>query len=181
MTGKIVIFDEQADKYIIGTLDGTPIMEIPKNGGSPDPPPGNGSGVIKGNFTPEFKLQSAASHPTGGILVGRYSVTEALAVVSFLFVWQPDHVAGVPGPTGTSRYYFLLPEIVRPYATNNVAEHGSVRMFDGKEEWSGVPSLYNAIDHAVIAEVDGQKWGVSTPFPLAKNTQYISLGIHWIP
>jgi hypothetical protein len=140
---------------------------------------GNGGEVVSANFVPVLKLQSASEQPSGGNLLGKYRIAPGIVHLSYLLVWNSDFIPGTPSGSGTSRYYFPLPDEV-PEISGNIAEHGSVRMFDGSKEYSGVPSLYNSINRAVIAEVNGERWGVSTPFPLNKISQYISLGIWWL-
>ena len=147
--------------------------------GEPDPPPAPNGDIVSANFAPVLKLQSASLQPSGGQLFGKYRIAPGIVHVSYLLVWKSGFNPGVPGGTGTSRYYFPLPDGV-PDVSGNIAEHGSVRMFDGSKEYSGVPNLYGGIPRAVIAEVAGQRWGVSTPFPMDRNTQYLSLGIWWL-
>lgn len=150
------------------------LNELP-NGGNGAP---NGD-FVSADFVPVLRLQSASVQPSGGNLLGRYRIAPGIVHVSYLLVWNSGFSPGVPSGAGTSRYYFPLPDEI-PEISGNIAEHGSVRMFDGSKEYSGVPSLYNAINRAVIAAVNGERWGVSTPFPLNKNLQYISLGIWWL-
>jgi len=156
--------------------------EINFPGGDVTPPPnGNGMDVKIGQFAPVVKLQSAASQPSGGELLGRYRIAHGLVMVSYAWIYKPDLVHGVPSGQGTSRYYFELPaEITDDLIDSNIAEHGSVRMFDGRDEMSGHPHLYSAIPRAVIAEVAGQRWNVNTPFTMNQNSQYITLGVWWI-
>ena len=148
------------------------------SGTPPQPPTPNGD-IITANFTPVWKLQSAAVQPSGGQMFGKYRIAPGIVHISYLLVWKAGLLNGAGSGSGTSRYYFELPPEI-PNITGNIAEHGSVRMFDGSNELSGVPTLYAGIERAIIAEVAGQRWGISTPFRLDRNTQYISLGIWWL-
>lgn len=71
-------------------LEGTIKMRPVDNGnGNGNGNGGNGGGsVIKGDFEPVWKLQSAETQPSGGIRVGRYSISDGLIVVSYLLAFS---------------------------------------------------------------------------------------------
>jgi len=152
-------------------VEGTLKMEVERD----DP------GTIRGNFTPIVRLRNAATQPYGGNLMGKYRISPGIIHISYLWVWNSSLRPGTPTGTGVSRYYFVLPDVITDdMISGNIAEHGSVRMFDGTMEMSGHPNLYNAIPRSVIAEVDKREWGPSSPFGLTKAGQYITVGIWWL-
>lgn len=147
-----------------------------------DPPgPGNGGGsyiVAKGKFVPEWRLQSSDEHPFVGLngeAIGRYRYT-----IEEVDVWlrikpaavrsEPSNpggsTPGVPSGSGTSRYYFKLPEAVP--APLDPAIGGSARAWiagSGDKEFTGAPGLSGSIGtgRAIVITLGGKAWGISHP------------------
>ena len=128
---------------------------------------GNDGGSGLKSFVPVWKLQSASAHPSigNGSLLGIYAIdSNGFVDVIISLKIGTSTTLGTPKGTGTSRYYFALPEFLRP--ANPDFYGGSIQGWiagAGQKEWTGVPFFYSQIDLALAATLGDVAWNINQP------------------
>jgi hypothetical protein len=144
----------------------------------PDPPPDPlPSGVVEMPFLPAWELQSSKEDPSigDGTLLGiAYIGPDALDLIirlEFGKVTSP----GVPSGTGTSRWYFTLPEEI-PQPEHDVV--GSCRAWNGGKEYLGAAYFSRAYPGRIQINLEGEVVGPSRP-GIWSNKEYLTIQMRY--